>query len=140
METMLLKDPTISPTKDVLENALGRSFKAYEDLMDTIAGKNYGLLPDWNYYNDGKAWLCKVQHKKKTVFWLSVWDKYFKLSFYFTVKTSKSINALAIDSSIKNSFKANKPAGRLLPLVINVSKKGQLKDVLKIIEYKISLL
>ena len=140
METMLLKDPTISPTKDVLENALGRSFKTYEDLMDTIAGKNYGLLPDWNYYKDGKAWLCKVQHKKKTVFWLSVWDKYFKLSFYFTVKTSKGINALAIDSSIKNSFKANKPAGRLLPLVINVSKKGQLKDILKIIEYKISLL
>ena len=140
METMLLKDPTISPTKDVLEDALGRSFKTYEDLMDTIAGKNYGLLPDWNYYKDGKAWLCKVQHKKKTVFWLSVWDKYFKLSFYFTVKTSKDINALAIDSSIKNSFKANKPAGRLLPRVINVSKKGQLKDVLKIIEYKISLL
>lgn len=140
METMLLKDPTISPTKDVLEDALGRSFKTYEDLMDTIAGKNYGLLPDWNYYKDGKAWLCKVQHKKKTVFWLSVWDKYFKLSFYFTVKTSKGINALAIDSSIKNSFKASKPAGRLLPLVINVNKKGQLKDILKIIEYKISLL
>lgn len=140
METMLLKDPGVSPTKNVLENALGKSFTVYEDLMDTITDKNYGLLPSWNYYKDGKAWLCKVQHKKKTVFWLSVWDKYFKLSFYFTEKTSKGIKALDIDSSIKNGFKTNKPVGRLLPLVINVNKKVQLKDVLKIIEYKIGLL
>jgi hypothetical protein len=140
METMLLKDPGVSPTKKVLETALGKSFTVYEDLMDTITGKNYGLLPSWNYYKDGKAWLCKAQHKKKTVFWLSVWDKYFKLSFYFTEKTSKGINALDIDSSIKNGFKTNKPVGRLVPLVINVNKKGQLKDVLKIIGYKIDLL
>lgn len=140
METMLLKDPGVSPTKKVLETALGKSFTVYEDLMDTITGKNYGLLPSWNYYKDGKAWLCKAQHKKKTVFWLSVWDKYFKLSFYFTEKTSKGINALDIDSSIKNGFKTNKPVGRLVPLVINVNKKGQLKDVLKIIGYKIGLL
>ncbi len=137
---MLLKDPGISPTKNVLENALGKCFTVYEDLIDTITGKNYGLLTSWNYYKDGKAWLCKVQYKKKTVFWLSVWDKYFKLSFYFTEKTSKGISALDIDSGIKNGFKANNPVGRLLPLVINVNKKGQLKDVLKIIEYKISLL
>jgi hypothetical protein len=137
---MLLKDPGVSPTKKVLETALGKSFTVYEDLMDTITGKNYGLLPSWNYYKDGKAWLCKAQHKKKTVFWLSVWDKYFKLSFYFTEKTSKGINALDIDSSIKNGFKTNKPVGRLVPLVINVNKKGQLKDVLKIIGYKIDLL
>ncbi|PKP08994.1 MAG: hypothetical protein CVU09_13085 [Bacteroidetes bacterium HGW-Bacteroidetes-4] len=36
----------------------------------------------WRYYNDGKAWLCKVSYKKKTVFWLSVWEAYFKVAFY----------------------------------------------------------
>lgn len=136
METMMLKEPTVSPTKKVLENALGKTYEVYEELMDTITGKNYELAPQWNYYNDGKAWLCKVQYKKKTVFWLSVWDKYFKTGFYFTEKNCKGIFELDIDTNIKKAFKEQKHIGKLLPLTLNISKKSQLKDALKIIEHK----
>jgi len=139
METMVLKEPNISPTKKNLESALGKSYAAYEELMNTITGKNYELLPEWNYYKDGKAWLCKVQYKKKTVFWLSVWDKCFKIAFYFTEKNCKGISELDIDNNIKNNFVEHKPVGRLLPLAISVNRKEQLKDALKIIEYKKSL-
>lgn len=139
METMLLKEQSVSPTTPVLKNALGRSYAAYKDLMSAVTGSNIGLVPQWHYYNDGKAWLCKVQLKKKTVFWLSVWNKYFKLTFYFTEKNSKPIFELDIDDSIKRSFAPHKATGKLMPLVLCISKKGQLKDALKIIEYKKSL-
>jgi hypothetical protein len=139
MEAPLLKDPAVSPTKKVLENVLGKSYSAYEELMDIIENDNYGLTPQWNYYNDGKAWLCKVQFKKKTVFWLSVWDKYFKMGFYFTEKNCKGIYELDIDDSVKKDFKERKPVGKLLPLTLVINKKQQLKDALKIIEYKKSL-
>ena len=114
MEAPLLKDPAISPTKKVLENVLGKSYAAYEELINTIQADN--LLPSWNYYNDGKAWLCKVQFKKKTIFWLSVWDKYFKMGFYFTEKNCKGIFEMEIDEGIKKDFKEHKPVGKLLPL------------------------
>lgn len=139
METMVLKEPGISPTKKVLENALGKTYQVYEELMDTISGKAYGLIPQWHYYNDGKAWLCKVQYKKKTVFWLSVWDKYFKMGFYFTEKNSKGIFDLDIDENIKKEFQKNKPIGKLFPLTLSIDKKSQLKDAVKIVEYKNSL-
>jgi hypothetical protein len=138
METMVLTQPSISPTRKVLENALGKSFAAYEELMSTISGK-YDLVPAWRYYNDGKAWLCKVQYKKKTVFWLSVWNKYFKITFYFTARNIEAINKLDIDDSIKNDFTGNKAVGRLLPLSLTITKKEQLKDAFKIIECKKSL-
>ena len=133
---MVLKEPGISPTKKVLENALGKTYDVYEELMDTISGKKHELIPQWHYYNDGKAWLCKVQYKKKTVFWLSVWDKYFKMAFYFTEKNSKGIFELDIDENIKKNFKEHKSVGKLLPLVLVINKKSQLKDAFKIIEYK----
>lgn len=139
MEAPLLKDSAISPTKKVLENVLGKSYPVYEELINTIENKDYSLMPQWNYYNDGKAWLCKVQFKKKTVFWLSVWDKYFKMGFYFTEKNCKGIFDLDIDDSIKKEFKENKAIGKLLPLGLRIDKKAQLKDALKIIEYKKSL-
>jgi hypothetical protein len=135
MDTPVLKDPSISPGKKILENALGKTYAAYEELMDIIEN-DFELTPLWSYYNDGKAWLCKVQYKNKTVFWLSVWDKYFKMAFYFTKKNSKAIFELDIDESTKKNFKAHKSVGKLLPLVLVINKKSQLKNALKIIEYK----
>ena len=107
--------------------------------MNTVEGERFRLTSTWNYYNDGKAWLCKVQFKKKTVFWLSIWDQYFKLAFYFTEKNGKGIFDLDIDEKIKKEFKEQPPVGKLLPLVLTINKKIQLKDVLKIVEYKKSL-
>jgi hypothetical protein len=139
MDAPLLNDPAISPTKKVLETVLGKSYPAYEELINTIETEKYALTPLWNYYNDGKAWLCKVQFKKKTVFWLSVWDKYFKMGFYFTEKNCKGIFEMDINENIKKEFKENKPIGKLFPLGLSIHKKAQLKDALKIIEYKKNL-
>lgn len=137
METRTLKEQDVFPDAAVLEKALGKTYAAFNDLMNKVTG--LGLIPQWNYYKDGKAWLCKVQYKKKTVFWLSVWDKYFKTAFYFTEKNSAGIHDLDIDKDLKKDFNSRKQAGKLIPLVINIHKKEQLKDVLKVAEYKRSL-
>jgi hypothetical protein len=136
METMVLKEPKITPTKKVLEQALGKSYPSYEELINTITNENFGMTTEWRYYNDGKAWLCKAQYKKKTVCWISVWDNYFKTSFYFTEKNSGGIDKLDIDEGVKNNFKSAKHFGNLIPLVFHITQKKQLKEVLKVIEYK----
>ncbi|MBE0666278.1 MAG: DUF3788 family protein [Bacteroidales bacterium] len=139
METLLLKDRLVFPDDKILRDTLGESFPAYEEMMKTITGPEYGLTPQWNYYNDGKAWLCKAVFKKKTVLWLSVWDRYFKTAFYFTERNSGGIEELEIDPDIKQTFKSAKPTGKLIPLVLNISSIKQLSDLIKIIEYKKSL-
>lgn len=139
METPVLKDPQVLPTNDVLNCALGSSYPAFVDLMEVITHAEYGLVPEWHYYNDGKAWLCKVCYKKKTVFWLSVWDQYFKAGFYFTEKNCSGIADLEISEQIKDDFAACRPIGKLLPLVINVTNTGQIEDVIKVVAYKKSL-
>ena len=139
METILLKDRQVFPDDNILRNTLGDSFPAYEEMMKTITGQEYGLIPQWNYYNDGKAWLCKAVFKKKTVFWLSVWDRYFKTAFYFTTRNCSGIEELDIDPDIKQTFKAAKPTGKLIPLVLKMGSNKHLPDLIKIIEYKKSL-
>jgi hypothetical protein len=139
MERPLLQDPNIAPVKEVLQNILKESYPVFEEMMEIITDTKYGLVPEWNYYRDGKAWLCKVVYKKKTVFWLSVWDKYFRTSFYFTEKHLSGIAELEIEKSIMEDFRSRKPTGKLFPLVITLSRKEQIKDLLKIIEFKKSL-
>lgn len=139
MDTQLLREQNIFPTKEVLETALKGSFSAFEELIEIITDTKYGLIAEWNYYKDGKAWLCKVCYKKKTIFWLSVWDKFFKTGFYFTDKNRMGITDLDIEKDLKENFNRSKPIGKLIPLVININRKEQIKDVIKIIDYKKSL-
>ena len=125
MEGLLLKDQNVYPDKEVLEKALGNSYQAYEELLKAVTAAEYGLVPEWRYYNDGKAWLCKVCHKKKTVFWLSVRDKSFRTAFYFTEKTGSGIALLDIDADIKKDFAGSKLTGKLIPLVIEIRSRKQ---------------
>jgi len=136
METMLLKEPNITPNEKVLKNALGKSYAAYVEFINTITGEHFDLTTEWRYYNDGKAWLCKAQYKKKTVCWISVWDNYFKTGFYFTDKNCPGIAALDICEEIKKNFRDAKHIGKLIPLGISIKQQKQLKDVFKIVEFK----
>jgi len=134
MEVQLLKDPNVYPDQKVLRNELGNVYQVYEKFVETITGPTYGLIPEWRYYNDGKAWLCKVSFKKKTVFWLSVWNSYFKISFYFAEKYTTGIAGLDIDKIIIDSLAGNKAFGRLIPLVIRIDNDEQIRNVLKLLK------
>lgn len=136
---ILLRDPKVFPGPEVLKDSLKDAYTIYEEFMSSITGLEYELAPEWRYYNDGKVWLCKVIYKKKTIFWLSVWDEFFKVSFYFTKVTSKGVTDLTIRKSIKDKLISSKPVGKLIPLVVDVRKKEQLKDILKLVSYKKSL-
>ena len=139
MEIQLLIDQDIFPTREVLKKVLGESYEAFDELTRSITDSESGLKMEWRYYKDGKAWLCKTTDIKKTIFWLSVWDKYFKTTFYFTEKTRPGILALDIDERIKERFRTSKFIGRLIPLTIYVERKKDINDVLKIAVYKRSL-
>jgi len=139
MEKPLLRDPQVIPTNEVLEQSLGNSYPSFSQLMSVISDSKYGLVANWNYYKDGNAWLCKVVHKKKTIFWLSVWDNYFKISFYFTEKNCSGLFDLAIDQAIIDNFNNQKPIGKLIPLVMDIDRPELLSELLKIVEYKMSL-
>ncbi len=136
---MLLKDQSVPPTDETIENGLRETYPVYKEFIGLISGPDFGLVPEWNYYKDGKAWLCKVVYKKKTVFWLSVWGNCFKIVFYFTEKHCQGISDLVIDNKIKDDFINHKPIGKLLPLIIYIAKKEQIEDAVKVIRFKKAL-
>ncbi|MFV0311827.1 MAG: DUF3788 family protein [Dysgonomonas sp.] len=137
---MLLRDPDIFPSEEVLKNALGENvYNVLASFLETTTNEEYALAIEWRFYNDGKAWLGKALYKKKTVLWLSVWERFFKTSFYFTDKHLERIAALDIADTIKDEFAGTKPVGRLLPMIFNVSSQEQVKDLLTVVRFKKSL-
>jgi hypothetical protein len=137
MEIQILTDPMVKPESEVLENALGKNYLLYNEFVEKISAKN--LFLEWNYYRDGKSWLCKILNKKKNLCWLSVWNTGFKLTFYFTEKTINGVYGLEINEEIKNIAKENKPIGKLIPILLLIKNKKVMSDAIKLLEYKMTL-
>lgn len=134
MEPLYLKDKNILPTEDILENALGESYTAFKVFESKLTDQGINL--EWNYYNDGKAWLCKMLFKKKNLGWLYVYDKYFKVSCFFMEKHLEDIDQLDISSSIKEDFLNNGSTGKLKPMTVAMYTKELPMDVMTMILFK----
>ena len=137
MEGPVLTDQKEYPSDDVLARHLGRAKAAWEAFNVRLAADVSDASLEWRYYNDGKAWFCKVVRKKKTVCWVSIWAKYFKAAFYFTAKCDEDIAGLPIDPGLKAAYKSHAPIGPLKPLVVEVRTKKALDPVFVLAEYKI---
>ncbi|HEY3384324.1 MAG TPA: DUF3788 family protein [Vicinamibacterales bacterium] len=139
MERPLLNDKNQYPDDDVLAKCLGKAKPAWDAFAAGIAAEFGDGALQWRYYSDGKAWLCKVSHKKKTVCWVSVWDRFFKTAFYFTAKSDKDIEALPIPSDLKDRYRAHQPIGKLKPLAVEVRTRKALEPVSVLVTYKSGL-
>jgi len=137
MEKLLLREQDIYPNNNVLQTLLGDVFNTYQELEALLI--SYDLILNWNYYKDGKAYLCKVTYKKKTIFWLSIWETYIKIGFYFNENTSLGIYDLDIDQSIITNFDQTKHVGKFRQLIFEIRDNSQFGDLTKIITYKMSL-
>jgi len=132
----ILVDEKIEPIDSVLKNVLKSTYVIYKTLIEEITSKDYDLTVEWKYYKDGKSWLCKVTNKKRTVFWLSAWNEYFKVTFYFTEKFDKEIEKSGISKNNIKQYFENKSIGKLKPVTITVNSNEALIDVKKLIHIR----
>lgn len=136
MNERLLTDSSIYPDDQVLKEKLGRRYGTYcgiSETADSFEGTDYL----WKYYNDGKSWLCRFLYKKKTIFWLSVWEDCIKTAFYFSGKTAAGIETLVIDESEKKKFLETELIGKLKPFIIEHTDSSKLELLSALIDYKI---
>ncbi len=137
MDDQLLRDPEVELSEKVFRNEFGEWYSVFDEFVTEIQSDKFSFGTEWRYYKDGKAWLCKIVYKKKTVVWLSAWKTHFKLGFYFTEKNGAGIRELEIHKDLKSKYENNKSIGRLKPLIVDVSKQTQLGDVYALLNYKI---
>jgi len=136
-EEPILRDPEEYPDETVLRNKMGETYLVYDALISALTGPSRELIHEWKYYRDGKAWLCRVSTKKKTVLWISILEGFFKVVFYFSSKAGKGIGELKLDKELKTRFREAGFIGKVKPLVIKVSDRSSLADILRIADYRI---
>jgi hypothetical protein len=143
----LLRDPKINPTEEIISNGLGLANSAYIEFIGRLKHINVSLM-EWRYYNDGKAWLSKGEFKwitnrgtdkVKPIFWLSIWNGFFKISFYFSVVSRSELLTLPISKETKNLIENAKPMGKTMKyisIVFDVNDAKYIDDLLVLSEFR----
>jgi hypothetical protein len=130
-----LKNPDVYPNDEILKSLLGKSFEAYSSLLELFATND--IICEWRYYNDVKRWLCKVQHKKRTIVWMSAWKGFIKATIYFPEKYIHDIYSLDINQKTKDYIKETSNTGKSKPCIFEMKTSSVPKDFSKIMQLKL---
>jgi len=131
-----LRDENIYPDEIVLNSILGQSYESYLELLELF--QKYEMNYEWLYYHDGKAWLCKVQKKKRTIVWMSVWKNYIQATIYFPLKLLDTVLALDISETTKDKIVSTNNVGKSKPCIFEIRSKEALVDFEKVMKLKIA--
>jgi hypothetical protein len=144
-EQQLLRDPEIEPTSEVIAECLGAVNNDYVKFIDTL--KSHDVEVDWRYYNDGKSWLGKSLYKwttsrgtnkEMTVFWLSIWDGFFKVTLFIPEKVREQAMSLPLGKKVKKMIGEAKQMGKLtfFPVVFELRSDEFFEAIYTLVDFK----
>jgi hypothetical protein len=144
-KVQLLRNPAIEPTDNVIAKALGSAHAAYAEFIKKLGSLDIELK--WRYYTDGKAWLAKGLYqrtgsrggqKETTVFWLSVWEGFFKVTIYFPENTRADVLRLPLGGKIKRMIADSNRMGKMkfFPVVLELCSDEMFDWVLLLADFK----
>jgi len=130
-----LHDSSVYPDESVLKKVLDTSYGAYCSLLKLY--EDNGLEAEWRYYRDGKAWLCKVQRKGRTIVWMSAWKGYMQATIYFPERHIESIYTLDISQATRERILSTGNTGKSKPCIFEIRNEEMLKDFNTVLQLKL---
>lgn len=137
MEPLVLKDKDVHPTEELIFLYIKKTKTIWKSVFQYIHTSYPYLSEQWRYYNDGKSWLLKVTYKTKTIFWLAVVDKAFRITFYFSERAVQSFTIYSVSALLDKRIKESKKVGKSFALTFLMNDKQNLALVKEAIELKI---
>ena len=146
-QCQLLRDKEIQPSQELILEGLGEASDAYKQFLSELNQHEISLM-EWRYYNDGKAWLSKGEYrhttprganKVKPLFWLSIWEGFFKVSFFFSEQRRAEMQNFPISQETKEIIKSAKHMGKdmeFFPIVLDVKDEKHLSDIYILANYR----
>lgn len=139
MEPIVLTDPNVQPTDELIFSIIGENSVYWEKIIDHLYDNHFDISEEWRFYNDGKSWLHRAQRKKKTIYWIGVIKDTFRISFWFGDKAEPVIEASALPENIKEQFRNAKRYAHSRAVSIEMRSPEDLQNAIALIELKIKL-
>ena len=136
-ENFAFKDPLVKPDDKSVFSILGAKSRLWQSIMNYVHKRYPDASEEWKYYNDGKQWLFRMNHRKKTIFWIGVYPATFSITFYFGDKAETLIVNSDLPEPIKDEFKTAKRYGKIRGISIKMTDEKDVDNVQKLVALKL---
>lgn len=136
MEPIVLTDPNIQPTDELIFSIIGENSVYWEKLVDYLYDNHFDITEEWRFYNDGKSWLYKAVRKKQTLYWIGIIKDTFRVTFWFGEKAQSLIEGSTLPDKVKEEFRNAKRYGQLRAISVEVRSEDDYNNVVTLVELK----
>jgi len=139
MEPIVLTDPNVQPTDELVSSIIGENHVYWQQIIDYLYENHVDITEEWRFYNDGKSWLYRALRKKKTIYWVGILKDTFRISFWLGEKAEPVIEASSLSESVKEYYRNAKryKIGRCIS--ITMTSPEDFEDVKKLIDLKLKM-
>lgn len=137
MNKYILFDSDIYPSDAIIFEHIGEYKTLWNCFFKEIADDYPTLNGNWKYYNDVKSWLYKMTNKSKTIFWLSLYENSFRVTYYFNSKNEDFVYNSSLPQEIKDSFKTMNSGKKFKNFTITVKSRDDLGIIMNLLSIKL---
>ncbi len=121
----------------MLSDALGQSYKYWEELKNALQDQYGPLTEEWKYYGASSGWTLKLLLKKRNLFFFAPYEKYFKIAFIFGDKAVSAVEESDLPVKMAQELKNAKRYAEGRGLRLEIKKKADIKHVITLVGIKI---
>jgi hypothetical protein len=137
MTENVFKTRETQPDEEMIKKALGEGYIYFENLRWIVDDEIGPTTREWKFYGEKLGWTLKTFLKRRNLYFISIYDGYFKIAFVFGEKAAKSVLDSGIDPSLKKEFARARKFAEGRGLSIKVDNAGCLDDVRELIRIKV---
>ncbi|MDR3627192.1 MAG: DUF3788 domain-containing protein [Ignavibacteriaceae bacterium] len=138
MGANIFTDKAVMPDDKLLAEALGVSYKYLTDIKRYVSDNFPCIVEEWKYYGAKYGWTLKTFLKKRNLFFISAYDRYFRVSFVFGDKAVSAAEQSDLPKEIMNELLGSKKYMEGRGIAIEVRKQRDVSIIKKLIEIKVN--
>ena len=136
VENVLIEKEVI-PDQNLIERKLLENSVHLESIRNFILNSFGETNEEWKHYGEKIGWLLKKFYKKRNLFFITICEGYFNITFVFGQKAFDIIEDSKISSELKTELAGARKYAEGRGLNIKVESAHYLKDIEKLIVIKI---
>jgi len=138
MSVSAFGDKSKIPSEKEVAKVLGAKSKLWDSIRNHIEVKYGSTTPEWKFYSPKYGWSMKLLLKKRNLFFFGPREGFFLIAFIFGEKAVTAIQQSNLPNEIIEEIVNAKKYAEGRGLHIEVKKKKDVENIIKLLEIKIN--
>lgn len=130
-------EKNVTPDEVQIREKLNQAYPSLLELRETVKKIVGETVEEWKFYGPKNGWILKTFLKKRNLFFIIIYEDFFRASFVFGEKTVSKILESDISESLKKELSEAKKYAEGRGVSMIVKDNSFIDDFQKLLKFKI---